>query len=66
MRKRVRTKEEYDSGHLVDAINIPYNELNDNMVDLLKINTTGKEIQVELNSDKSIKKYDLCQHSFLK
>ena len=27
------------------------------MVDLLRINTTGKEIQVELNDNKSIKKY---------
>ncbi len=27
------------------------------MVNLLRINTTGKEIQVELNADKSIKKY---------
>ena len=27
------------------------------MVNLLRINTTNKEIQVELNEDKSIKKY---------
>lgn len=27
------------------------------IIDLLRINTTGKEIQVELNADKSIKKY---------
>ena len=26
----VRTKEEYDSGHVVDAINIPYDEIDDN------------------------------------
>lgn len=25
----VRTKEEYDEGHLVDAINIPHNEINE-------------------------------------
>lgn len=25
----VRTKEEYDEGHVVDAINIPYDEIND-------------------------------------
>lgn len=27
----VRAKEEYDEGHLVDAINIPYNELDDSL-----------------------------------
>ena len=27
----VRTKEEYESGHLVDAINIPYDQLSDDL-----------------------------------
>lgn len=27
----VRTKDEYDEGHLVDAINIPYDEIDENV-----------------------------------
>lgn len=26
----VRTKEEYDSGHVIDSLNIPYDEINEN------------------------------------
>ncbi len=28
----VRTKEEYDAGHIKDAINIPYDEINENTI----------------------------------
>ena len=32
----VRTKEEYDEGHLKDAINIPYDEIEENIFDKTK------------------------------
>lgn len=50
----VRTKEEYDLGHLKDAINIPYDEINEN-VDLDK----GKLIFVYCKSgNRSRKAYE--------
>ena len=32
----VRTKEEYDEGHLKDALNIPYDEIEENIFDKTK------------------------------
>lgn len=62
----VRTKEEYDEAHLVDAINIPYNEI-DEKVELDKEKTilvycrSGNRSSIAYNllEDLGFKVYDL-------
>lgn len=62
----VRTKEEYDESHLVDAINIPYDEIDEN-IDIDKDNIilvycrsgNRSSIAYDLLEDLDYKVYDL-------
>ena len=62
----VRTKEEYDESHLVDAINIPYDEIDEN-IDIDKDNIilvycrsgNRSSIAYDLLEDLGYKVYDL-------